>query len=153
MNSKSEKLLWVFLAVDIIWIRSSFDKLTGGKFVSTLGITLEKFASNNPYPFVKSFLVGFAIPNYQTFGFLTMWGETFIAYSLLFSLFYLIFKGYNRLAVYLLSLGLLVGMFLNSIFWFSSGWMSPSADSINLLMFLIELIGLVFTINLIKEKR
>lgn len=115
------------------------------KFVNSLGGVLAKFASNNPYPFYKNLLVSIAIPNSKLLGNLVILGEAFTAFSLLIASFYFLFKEKdNKFFKILMSLGLLQGLILNLNFWLASAWTSPSADSLNLLMFLIELIGLFY---------
>lgn len=120
--------------------------------MGTLGGTLTKFASKNPYPWVQSFLQNTAIPNSNLFGLLTMWGEFLVAGSLIISSLYLFFsKKKSSLIVLLLILGSLGGMFLNMVFWFSSGYTSPSTDGLNLLMFVVEFTGLVYGLKLLKS--
>lgn len=146
-------LLFILLAVDFIWLKSSYGKLSGGKFVAGMEGTLKKFANENPYPFVKDFLQGVAIPNASLFGFLTMWGETLVGISLFVSLVWLLFKKQaNKLVLSLLLMGLLGGAFLNKVFYFSSGWMSSSSESLNLLMFIIELVAAVYVFKLLTSK-
>lgn len=146
-------LLFILLVIDFIWIKSSYGKWTGGKFVAGMEGTLKKFASENPYPFVKDFLQGVAIPNASLFGILTMWGETLVGISLLVSLIWLLFKKQaNKLILGLLLLGLLGGAFLNKVFYFSSGWMSPSSESLNLLMFMVEIAAAVYVFKLLTSK-
>ncbi len=152
-SSTNRGLLVVLLAIDFIWLRSSWGKLSGGQFVGNLGTTLTKFTSANPYPFVKDFLTNTAIPNAQTFGLLTMWGEVFVAVSLFVSLIYfLMSRKDNKLMLLLLAMGLLGGMFLNKVFWWAAGYTSPSTESLNLLMFLIEAIGLIYALKLLIKK-
>lgn len=144
-------MLLIFLAIDFIWLRSSIGKLTEDKFVGSLGITLTKFASKNPYPWFKDFLQNVAIPNAKTFGVLTMWGEFLTAIALTISVLYLLFsKKNNQLITVLLIVGLIGGMLLNATFWLASGWTSASTDGLNLLMFLIQTIGLFFALKLLK---
>lgn len=144
-------LLLILLIVDFIWLRSSFGKLTEGKFVGSLGGILTKFSSNNPYSFVKQFLLNIAIPNSTFFGILTMWGEVFVAVGLGISLVYLLSNPKrNNLILLILLLSLLGGMFLNLVFWFSAGWTSSSTDGLNLLMFFIQLIALTYIFKIFK---
>lgn len=144
-------LLLILLVVDFIWLRSSFGKLTGGKFVGGLESVLTKFSSNNPYPFVKQFLQNIAVPNSVIFGILTMWGEIFVAVGLGISLIYLLSNPKrNNLILLILLLSLLGGMFLNLVFWLSAGWTSPSTDGLNLLMFFTQLIGLTYIFKILK---
>lgn len=138
--NKNIPLLLILSIIDYIWLKSAYGKLSGGKFVAGMEGTLKKFASENPYPFVKDFLEDVAMPNAAIFGNLTMWGETLVALTLAFSLLYIFIKGTNSLILWFLSLGLLGGAFLNGVFYLSSGWTSASTDGLNLLMLVVELI-------------
>ena len=145
----TNRLLQLLILVNgLIWLRSSYGKVTGGTFVGTLGETLGKFASKNPYPPVKDFLQNTAIPNSQMFGLLTMWGELLSALVITGGIIYLLAspKG-NKMVSSLVALGLIGGMFLNVIFWFAAGWTSPSTDSLNLLMFVMQFLGLVWVMQ------
>ncbi len=151
-NLSNKYLLFIIEVIGLIFLRSSWGKLTGGVFVSSLGSTLGKFAVKNPYPFVQSFLNNVAIPNYVIFGQLTMWGEFFTALSLTVSAMYLLFSPkHNQLINLMLIAGLVVGMFLNAVFWLASGWTSSSTESLNLLMFFVQLTGLVYGLRLLKN--
>lgn len=136
-------LLLIILADGLIWLRSSLGKFPPEKFINGLGVVLQKFASNNPYPWYKSFLQNIAIPNSQIFGTFTFYGEILTALSVTLAAVYLLFKPAKKLILILLLAGLLGGMFLNATFWLASGWMSPSTDSLNLLMLAIQTIALV----------
>lgn len=144
----SKPFLFVLLTIGLMWLRSSLGKITEGKFVDSLGTTLTKFAANNPYPLYKSFLEDIAIPNSKTFGLLTMWGEFFTALAITISVVYLLStKKTGRTVKILLASGLIVGIFLNTVFWFASGWTSASTDSLNLLMIAVQSIALIFLIK------
>ncbi|OGE25829.1 hypothetical protein A3C26_04175 [Candidatus Daviesbacteria bacterium RIFCSPHIGHO2_02_FULL_39_12] len=135
-------LILILLAHGLIWLRSSYGKLAGGRFVDELGKTLTFFAGKNPYPFVKDFLTNTAIPNSKLFANLTMWGELLSALAIIAGAsILLIKKSWDKKAAAVLISGLLGGMFLNAVFWLSSGWTSPSAENINLIMFATQLIG------------
>ena len=143
--------LYMLLSVGIVWLRSSFGKITSGKFPQVLGQTLEKFASNNPYPWYKNYLQTVAIPNAKIIGVITMWSEFFVALSITIAVLYLLIKPEgNKVAEIVLAVGLLGGMILNLNFWLASGWMSPSGESINFLMFLIQFVGFVYLVKLLK---
>lgn len=136
--------LVVYLILGGVWFRSSLGKISGSKFVDTLGDLLKKSSQNNPYPFFKNFLQTVAIPNSKLFGTLTMWGEFLTALAItLGSLYLLFFKGDQKIGFIILILGLLGGVFLNAIFWLGFGYSNVSTDSLNLLMFLIELSGVI----------
>ena len=148
MLKENKYLYLIFMTAGFIFLRSGYGKVTEGKFVGALASTLGKFAEKNPYPFFKDFLNNFAIPNSQLFGVLTQWGEVLTGLSLFFISAYILFTGKSSKLLYLLlGLGLLGGMFLNGTFYLASGWTSASTESLNLMMFLVELIGLGYILN------
>lgn len=150
---KAEKALTLILLVNsLIWARSAYGKLTTGAFVNGLGGTLDKFASKNPYPPVKDFLQNVAIPNSTVFGQLTLWGEVTVAViSTLGAVYLLLNRKNNKVVVWALMGSLMGGVFLNLVFWFSAGWTSSSTDSLNLLMFFVQLFGLGYLVRLLKD--
>lgn len=134
--------LFINLLLGITWVRSSWGKISSGKFADSLGQLLSKMVPTNPYPPFKSFLMNIAIPNSKLFGNLTMWGELLTALAITLAALYLLFlKADQRLGMIVLLLGLLGGMFLNAIFWFGFGYSNVSTDSLNILMFFVELVG------------
>lgn len=151
-NLSNKYLLFILAVVGFIYLRSGWGKITGGEFVNSLGGILGKFAAKNPYPWMQSFLQNVAIPNSNVFGLLTMWGEFLSALAILVAVFYLVFSSKkNKLFILLLLAGCFVGMFLNLIFYFAVGWTSSSTESLNLLMFMVELTGLIYALKLLKE--
>lgn len=154
MKENSNKYLYlIFTVVGFIFLKSGLGKLTGGEFVNSLGTTLAVFASKNPNPWIQSFLNNIAIPNSQVFGFLTMWGEFLTGVNLVFLSLYLLFSKNSTKSVYLLmSLGFAVGFILNMIFWLSAGWISPSTDSVNLVMESINVIGFFYALKQSKQQ-
>lgn len=147
MKNSNKFLYLIFIVCGYVFIKSGYGKVSGGMFVQTLGDTLGKFASKNPYPWYKSFLETTAIPNSIVFGTLTMWGELLAGVSILLGSVMLLMGRDHNLSKLLLLVGLVVAAFLNATFWFASGWTSASTDSLNLVMFLVELIGIMFVVK------
>lgn len=144
----NKPLLYIILALGLVWAKASLGKFSSGNFVPELGQTLLKVQPKNPYPFFKEFLANFAIPNYQIFGTMVLYGEALVAISLILGSSLLLFKkNVNKMVIFLLIIGLLGGLFLNINFWLGFGWTSPAADSLNLLMGVIEAIGIFFLIK------
>lgn len=140
----NKPLLVIFLSIGLMWLRSSYSKFTSGNFASSLGGTLSKTVDKNPFPFFKQFLVNVAIPNSQIFGFMTQWGELLSALAIAVgALWLLIGVGSNKLAGVILLAGLVGGAFLNIIFWLGFGYTSISTDSLNLLMAIVQIVGIV----------
>lgn len=158
MSSMHEKIFYngflsILLGVGLVWLRSGIGKITGGKFVQSLGETLTKFASNNPHAWYKDILKQLAIPNTTVFGNVIMWGELLVSLLILTTTVYFLLKPEgSKAAAMLLMLGLVGGALLNLNFWLAAGWMSPSTDTLNLLMLGIEILGIV-TIGMLLLKR
>lgn len=140
--------MFILLSVGLLWLKSSYGKFSSGTFVSSLAGTLTKVADKNPYPWFKQFLTTVAIPNSQIFGLLTLWGEFLIAVAITVGVLLLLLKPKtNKLANLMLVAGLLGGVFLNVVFWLGFGYTSPSTDSINLLMGVVQIIGIFFVLK------
>lgn len=138
-------LLIILLSVGLLWLRSSFGKFTGGTFVNSLGATLTKTAEKNPYPWFKQFLTSVAIPNSQVFGQMVLWGEFLSAVAITIGAIMLLINPHpNKFMVLVLIAGLAVGVLLNIVFWLGFGYTSPSTDSLNLLMAVVQIVGLIF---------
>lgn len=146
--------LLVLLGVGLTWLRSGIGKITAGKFVSTLVPTLNKFITGNPNTWYDNFVKNSIIPNSNLFGNLIMWGEFLSAVSITLGSLYLLFgKKENKTVDYLFFLGLIGGALLNLNFYFAAGWMNSSTESLNLLMFVIEAVGIVVFGKIILKGR
>lgn len=153
MKNHNKYLFSIFAVIGYIFLESGYGKISGGKFVGSLGATLTKFASGNPYPAVKGFLENIAIPNSVLFGYLTQWGEFLAGLNLLgLSVLMLFSSQLSRKYYWLMSLGFGTGLLLNVTFWLSAGYSSPSTGSLNLLMAAVNLVGLIFVISQSKSK-
>ncbi len=141
-------ILLIILSIGILWLRSSFAKFTSGTFVNSLGATLTKAADKNPYPWFKQFLTTVAVPNSQVFGTLVLWGELLSAVAITVGAILMLINPHpNKLVSLMLILGLAGGAALNIIFWLGFGYTSPSTDSLNLLMTVVQVIALVFILK------
>lgn len=149
-NSESGLLL-IILTLGLIWVRSSWGKFSSGNFVDSLGGILTKSAEHNNYLWYKSFLQNMVIPNSVIFAQMVLWGEFLVAVAIFFSSIYLLNKQ-KKFAFIILISGLLGGLFLNLNFWFAFAWSSPAADSLNLLMGAIEIVGTVIFYQRVKTK-
>lgn len=147
-----KSFILIVLFVGLIYARSSFGKFASGNFPQNLGETLGRFSSKNPYPWYREFLESVAIPNSQTIGVLVMWGELFVAVALVGGSLYFLTKKFSRTVAAVLIIGLFIGALLNLVFWLASSWTSPSTDSLNLLMFSIEVIAIVTLLKFYKNQ-
>ncbi len=152
-NSGEKYLLFIFGLIGFVFLKSSYEKIAGGKFVAGLADSLTKFASKNPFPFYKSFLEGVAIPNAILFGYLTELGELFTGISLFFiSIAILLNLKISKFVYLLLILGLLTGAFLNLTFWLAAGWTSSSTETVNFVMCGVQIIGLFYVLQKYNSK-
>lgn len=146
LKSTNWALLAIFLIVAYEWTMAGWEKLSGGTFVSGLSKTLGFFASKNPYPWFKDFLLTTAVPNSMIFGFLVMFGEllTGIAIILGVAMIFWNKKEYLNVGLLVLKLGLVAGAFLSATFYLASGWTSVSTEALNLVMMAIQIIGVAW---------
>lgn len=141
--------LLIILAIGLLWFRSSYGKFSASNFSEGFTSTITKFLSKNPYPWYKSFLTSTVLPNAQLFSALVLWGELLTALAIIIAIgSYLTIQ--HKHTRFLLLAGLAGGAFLNAMFWLASAWTSPSTDSLNLLMFTIEIIGMIYVLRLKK---
>lgn len=144
MNRFYSGILWILIAFGLEFLRSSYGKIAGGKFVGGMVPILKSFASKNPNDWYRNFLNSWAIPNSQMLGNLIMWGELLSGIAMTAGSAYLLLnKGKGRLAQTILILGLIGGAFLNFNFYFAAGWTSPSTEGLNLIMLVIEVVGII----------
>lgn len=135
--------LLALLSIGLIWFRSGIGKIMGGKFVGALAPTLNKLTTGNPNTWYDGFVKNTVIPNSNFFGNLIMWGEFLSALSITLGSLYLLFnKKENKIVESLFFLGLIGGLLLSLNFYFAAGWTGSSTESLNLLMFAIEAIGI-----------
>lgn len=142
---KNGYLTAILLVLAAFWLRAGLEKIVGGEFVGGLAATLGKFGSKNPYSWYVDFLQNTAIPNAFIFGWLVQLGEVFSGLAVGLGLVK-IYRGIEK-GKWLLAVGLAVGFLLNLNFWLAAGWMSPSTDELNLLMMIIEIIGIAWVLK------
>lgn len=135
-----------------IWLKSALSKLLDPTFIDALAKTLIFFASKNPLLFYKNFLVTVAIPNAELFAQLTRWGEFSAAVLLIVTALGAFRKNrFGRLHE-LAILGSLIGAFLNLQFGLASFWITPANETLNLLMFIIQLVILTYHYQFVKQR-
>ncbi|MCL6432264.1 MAG: DoxX family membrane protein [Anaerolineae bacterium] len=127
-----DSALWLALLrilTGYIFIHAGWEKVVEAGFAANLPNTLARFASNNPYPWMKALLEGVAIPNAGLFAVLFSWGELLVGLSLFFGV--------------LSQIGLLGALAMNLTFFFAAGWTSPSTSTANQMMIFAEIIMLL----------
>ncbi|OGE64314.1 hypothetical protein A3I48_02860 [Candidatus Daviesbacteria bacterium RIFCSPLOWO2_02_FULL_36_7] len=145
-------LLFILVSIGLLWLRSSLSKFIGGNFAAALGETLNKTIDKNPYPLFKQFLISLVIPNSHLFGSLVMWGELLNGIAITAGVVLLLKQYQVKWARLVLIGGLAGGIFLNINFWLGLGSASPASDSLNLLMIVIQMIGIVSLVKRLRVK-
>lgn len=136
---------FVIMFIGFIFFKAGFEKLINGNLPEELPGILSMFAKGNPNIIVKNYLNSFAIPNSFLLAYAVIFGELLTGLSLMSSAVYFILNKKKRKIVTLtFILGLFSAALMNLNYWLSSGWMSPSTYSLNLLMLGISLLGLVY---------
>lgn len=136
---KLDRVMLLILLIDgLLWFRSGWGKVSGGKFVSELPKTLERFASQNPYSWYKDFLQTVSLNN-NVFGTLVMYGELIGSTLLLVGIVTKFLEIQSRYLTSLIVITLLGLSFMNLNFYLAAGWTSPSTEGLNLLMMAIQL--------------
>ncbi len=149
---KRASIVWLVLiqwALAFEWLHSGWGKWTGPGFIDNIGKTLEGFAAKTPYTAYADFLTSFAIPNAHLFGNMIRTGEMATGLALAIGgILLLSQKRLSEWASWLIALACFGGALMNLNFFFASGWSSPSAWGINLLMAFIGIIlGIYYTTN------
>lgn len=90
---------------------------------------LEKWAEGNPNLWYKSFLLNTAIPNYEIFSYLVVYGETLVGLSLLLGL--------------LTRISSVFGIFMNINFFLGNQWISPANKNVNILFIVLQIIFII----------
>jgi hypothetical protein len=138
----SQGFLAILLFTGFIWVQSGYGKLASGNFSQSLAGILQKFASDNPNGWYKALLEQTAIPNASAIGMFIPWVELLTGLSIMGAVLSLFFSPKTQKAAEkILATGLAVAFLLNLNFYFAAGWTSPSTSEVNLLMLVVEAIG------------
>lgn len=152
-NPESRYLNILQFTLGVVWLKSCYAKFVNNDFTDNIAKTLTFFSSKNPVGWYKSFLISIAIPNAHLFAELSRWGELAGGILLALTSIYALYKNKNKLSSLLAIIGLLIVMNLNFNFGLASFWTSPASETLNLVMFLVELIILSYQVHrLLKIK-
>lgn len=128
------------------WVKAGWEKVSDPNFIGGLERTIGVFASKNPTGWYKDFLTGTVSPNATLFGWLVAYGEFIAGVVLLIAAASYLFYGSGADVVsrFVVPIGAVTaltgGAFLSANFWFAAGWLSVSTDSLNAVMFLIQIV-------------
>lgn len=138
------------------WISGGLGKIYEGPFVSTIGKTLVRFENGNPHEWYAGSVLRTAKNFPETFGQLVQWGELLAGIGLVVAI--LVYglstqSQWKNMARYTAILSLLGGAFMNANFYYAAGWTSPSTGGLNMLMFLVQAVLILFWMKPWEEKR
>ncbi len=155
-NSKNTAVIYLYVIqtlTGLVWLKSAVPKFLEPTFMTALPKTLTFFASKNPLPWYKQFLETVVIPNANLFGELSRLGEITAAILLIFTGIAAIkqirIPYFHKLA----ALGAIIGAWLNLQFGLASYWTSPANETVNLFMFLVQFILILYHRELSMMKK
>ncbi|OGG21769.1 hypothetical protein A3D03_01320 [Candidatus Gottesmanbacteria bacterium RIFCSPHIGHO2_02_FULL_40_13] len=143
-NPENRYLNLLQFILGILWLKSCYGKFISNDFIDNIAKTLIFFSSKNPVGWYKAFLVNTAIPYAHLFAELSRWGELTGGVLLVLTSVYSLYNYQSTISSLLAVIGLLIVMNLNFNFGLASYWTSPANETLNLLMFLVELIILIY---------
>lgn len=138
------------------WISGGLGKIYEGQFVSTIGKTLGRFENGNPHEWYAGSVLRIAKNSPEIFGQLVQWGELLAGIGLIVSI---LVYGFGResqwkdMARYVAIPSLLGGAFMNANFYYAAGWTSASTGGLNMVMFWVQVVLILFWVKPWEEKR
>ncbi|HEX3099731.1 MAG TPA: hypothetical protein VHQ41_02040 [Patescibacteria group bacterium] len=153
---KKVSVTWLVLvqfSLALEWLHATTSKWLEPDFIVGINKTLETFAAKTPYHFYSSFLNSVAVPHAQLFGNLIRIGELGVGLTLLAGgIFLLSKKELPAAAQWLVIIACFGAALMNLNFFLASGWTSPAAWGLNILMATIEIILGVFYIQALQHQ-
>ncbi|TAK03807.1 DUF2892 domain-containing protein [Patescibacteria group bacterium] len=137
------------------WWSAGWEKVSSPGFVQGIGGTLARFASENPFPWYKDFLLGFASENATVFAQAVQWSQVAIGLTLAAAgAAYVFLKDaesrHNALAVS--AIALFGGMLMNANFYLAAGWTGPGTHGINVVMFWTQAILIYVWLSMLMAR-
>ncbi len=136
-------LLGVQTVLAYEWWSAGWEKVSSPAFVDGITKTLGFFASKNPFPWYKDFLLGFAADNALVFAYAVEWSQVAIAFALLLGVYFIAVSAggkAKRCGYYLSLLALAGGMLMNINFYLAAAWTSPATRGSNVVMFWVGIV-------------
>ncbi|MFQ5802740.1 MAG: DoxX family protein [Candidatus Methylomirabilales bacterium] len=121
-------VFWLVLlrvAVGVIWLRSGLLKIVRREYLE-YDEKLERFMSKNPFPWYRTFLERYMLPNSRPAGYLFVAAEVYLGVALMLG--------------FLTVPSALIGVFFNINFRLAAGWQNPSNTPLNYLMIMCQLL-------------
>ena len=131
-------------------------KIYGGQFVSNIGKTFSRFENGNPHEWYVGSVLHLAKSFPELFGRLVQWGELLVGIGLVVALLTYGLSTqpqWKNPARYAAILSLLGGVFMNANFYYAAGWTSPSTEGLNMAMFWMQVVLILFWVKPWEERR
>lgn len=125
------------------WWSAGWEKVSSSEFVNGINSTLGYFASKNPFPWYKDFLLGSATNNSTLFAYAVEWSQVSIAIILAVAGGLFVYSkksSIQKLALKFSVLALIGGILMNANFYLAAGWTGPGTRGINVVMFWMQAI-------------
>lgn len=138
------------------WFTAGLGKIMNPEFVVGMAKTLGTFASKNPYPAYREFLLGPALRNAQLFGYAVEWSQVLIGITLVASaaaMLYVKRVEQLRVAIALAVLALAGGALMNANFYLAAGWTGAGTKSVNIVMFWTQAILVYVWLHSLRAMR
>lgn len=132
------------------WLSAGWEKIFTPDFILTMNKTLAFFASKNPFPWYKNFLLNTGTANAIWFGYAVTYGEIIVGAILILSAVIMLLaqkSGWGRTMLSITILGLLGGLAMNANFYFAGGWTGAGTHAVNVIMFWTQAILLYLSVN------
>lgn len=126
------------LVIAYEWWTAGIEKVAHVSFVNGIAKTLGYFASANPFPWYKEFLLGFAMQNATPFAYLIEFGEVATGVALAFaSCWHIVARSecQKRISACIIALCLISGIIMNANFYLAAGWTGAGTHGVNVIMF------------------
>ncbi len=138
---------WILLVTGALWAYAGFEKVISGKFPAGLAKTLQFFAQNDPYPWYKTFLLHFCVPNSVAIGYFVQFGELLSGLAIIGCVGAMLFLKNMHLPVIVLLVPLALITFFSALFWLAAAWTNVSTNSLNLYLFAVQLIAMIVLVR------
>ncbi len=129
------------------WIGAGYEKLSSGTFPQDLTKIIAYFASRNPYPWYRDFLVWLTSQNVRALGYIVEWGQFAAGIALIagpLTYLWAHSKTLKKIVVACMVAALIGGVIMNAHFYLASGWTSAGTSGVNYLMFWSQLLLIYF---------
>lgn len=147
-------LLGVQAVLAYEWWSAGWEKVSSSAFVNGIRETFAFFASKNPFPLMKEFLLGFATQNAAAFAYAVEWSQVAIAITLIICAAFIGLRvnRFARIALCLSILALLGGALMNATFYLAAGWTGPGTKGSNVVMFWTQMVLVYVWISALFQK-